>query len=388
MSPRLIKHIIFCSLLYIPISLGDEINIVFTHENPAFGELLREYNSHHEHKIKATWVDQSDLKSRLVGLQTTSDIPDLLIMPSDALGMDEFAQFSEIPHEVVSPSLSDKALETTTIEGRVLGIPIVKGNHLLLYYNKQLVDSPAKNWQELIKQKEKLPDGISTISWSFMEMYWFIPFITAFGDGPVIDDRPNLDNLPMQEALAFVWNLANTDIVDQRCNYGCAEQRFISSKSAYLINGIWAYQNYKKELGDDLGIALLPKIGKREMKPFFSTIVAAFPRNKLTGPKQAALLSVLDYLQSDQLQKKLWHSLQEIPANEMVLNEIINNSDDELSQLVGTLLQTLPMSSHGNMAVIWEVILKGYLRYGSGIWTAERTTAYMQNLAMSHIDDD
>ena len=388
MIPRLIKYIIVSTVLFLPQISGEEINIVFTHENPVFGELLKEYNNHHKHKVVTTWIDQSDLKSRLVELQNFADVPDILIMPSDGLGMDEFVQFSEIPHEVVSPSISDEAIETTTIEGRVLGIPIVKGNHLLLYYNKSLIDAPANNWQELTDQREDLPDDISVIRWSFMEMYWFIPFLTAFGDGPVIDDQPDLDTDSMQQALAFIWDLANSGLVEQSCNYECADTGFINGKSAYVINGIWAYQNYKNILGDDLGIAQLPRIGDREMKPFFSTIIAAFPRDKLTGPKQEALLSVLDYIQSEAVQRRLWDSIRAIPADEDVMAMIIDDSDAELKQLLGTMQNTLPMSSHRNMAVIWEVILKGYLRYGSGIWNAARTSSYMQELALKHIADD
>ncbi len=367
---------------------ADEVNIVFTHENPSFGVLLDEYNWHHEHQVRVTWVDQSDLKSRLVEIKNVADIPDLLIIPSDSLGMDKFVQFSEIPTPLISNELSDKALQTSTINDRILGVPIVQGNHLILYYSKRFIESPAANWEALINQQQSLPQDVSLIDWSFMEMYWFVPFITAFGDGPVIEDNPNLDTNAMRDALSFVWGLANSGVVDQTCNYTCAEQNFLNDRSAYVINGIWSYQHYKDELGDDLGIAPLPMIGQRRMQPYFSTIVAAFPRKSLSGPKQEALQSVLRYLQSESFQKKLWYSIQEIPANEMVLNSLLNDSNTQIGTVLATLQYTLPMSSHRNMAIIWEVILKGYLRFGSGIWSAERASRYMQDLALEHIVKD
>jgi maltose-binding protein MalE len=389
----LVYHLKHCLLMMFVILLGisstlanaSVVNIVYTHENHEFGKLIKTFAEEYPYQVKVTWLDQSDLKSRMVNLQNIRETPDVIIMPADSLGMAEASGLTEISPKDLSNEFSLSTIQTVQINNKIFGIPIVQGNHLLLYYNKSLVDEPAKNWRALLAQQSKIPEGKKLISWSFMEMYWFIPFITAYGEPPLVDDKPDLDTNSMREALKFAWSLSQSGIVDERCNYNCADTLFKDANSAYIINGIWAYKSYKQILDDDLGVISLPAIGPNQMLPYYSTLVASFPNASFVTERKDVYDNFIRFIQSDGFQQKLWDELQEIPANERILTSIKENSSTEVLELLSTLDTTLPMSSDPNMSIIWEVILKGYLRYGSGIWDAARTTQYMQSLALQHI---
>lgn len=365
---------------------SETLDIVYTHENPAFSELIKKFSEYSEHTVITTWVDQSDLKGRMVSLDNIRDVPDVIITPADSLGMSGSRWLKVVPNDWISATYSKKVLETVTIDGEVLGLPIVQGNHLILYYNKSLAPEGASEWNELLKLSDSLPDGKVLIRWSFMEMYWFIPFITAFGELPVVAHEPNLNTAAMKQALNFNWQLAKQGLVDRSCSYTCADYQFKNGQIAFTINGVWAYESYSEALGDDFGAMALPSINDNPMRPYFSTIVATYPKAEMSAEKEQALKEFSQYIQSANFQQNLWQDIKEIPAVESVLEGIRQQADSETQILLGTLDNTVPMSSHENMTIIWEVILKGYLRYGSGIWDAERSTTYMQQLAKQHID--
>ena len=120
------KHllaVLFCctSLVY-----SQEISVVYTHEAAAeFARLLKQFEKETGIKVNAKWLDQSDLKSRLVKILAMKDVPDVLIQPSDNIGMVEFASFSEVSKDLLSPELKQETLDAVTLNGKVYGIPFV-----------------------------------------------------------------------------------------------------------------------------------------------------------------------------------------------------------------------------------------------------------------------
>jgi len=357
------------------------IKIVFTHENRSFADLLLPFTKQSGIELDIHWIDQADLKSRLIRINQLSDAPDVIICPSDNIGLSSYANFSKIPLPWLDSNFNPEALSTVTLDKHIYGIPLVNGNHLLMYYNKSLIRSPASDWSELLAQANKLPNNVELIGWSFMEMYWFVPFITAFGDAPMVNNWPNLDTESVQHALQFVWQLRNTNVVDSVCPYDCVEEKFSNGKLAYTINGVWAYKKFSSVLGNDLGIAALPQIKGQPMRAYYSSIAATFPNNSLQGEKREALKLLSNYLQSKEFQRQLWYNLRDIPARPDVYEEVRSKANNNEALLFDTLKNTLPMSSHKNMSIVWEALLKGFTRFGSGKWDAQKTTQYMQSTA-------
>ncbi|NVK86763.1 MAG: extracellular solute-binding protein [Gammaproteobacteria bacterium] len=356
------------------------INLTFTHENQQLKQLLQEFAVNEDFALTITWMDQAKLKSQLM-TSSKSQIPDALICPADNLGLSGYVSYSKIPQSLIDESFDANSLATVTLNKEIFGVPLVDGNHLLLFYNRRLVKTPASTWSELLAQNESLPKNISLIGWSFMEMYWFTPFITAFGEPPLIKNLPHLNTPAMQQALQFVWQLNNTNIVDGGCDYECVERRFINGDLAYTINGIWAYKNFSDRLKKDLGVMRLPAIQGNRMRPYHSTIALTFPNDSLFGPKQKALQALLKMVQQERFQQRLWQDLNDIPARPDVAAAIRAKVTPNQAVLFDALETSVPMPSHKNMSIVWEAMLQGYTRYGNGEFSAQQASAYMQKIA-------
>ena len=59
-----------------------------------------------------------------------------------------------------------------------------------------------------------------------------------------------------------------------------------------------------------------------------------------------------------------------------------------LSTLVDAMQFTKPMLSTPSMIIVWEVLNKGFIRYGSGALTAEQAGLFMQGLAERSIANE
>ena len=89
---------------------------------------------------------------------------------------------------------------------------------MLLFY-KQFVKQPIENWQDIYQIQPLLPEKVKLVTWSFMEMYWLIPFLSAFNGDLLVDNHVQLNTPAMKSALKFVWDLNKQNLVDRQCDY-------------------------------------------------------------------------------------------------------------------------------------------------------------------------
>lgn len=380
------KYTVFLLLLllsYLPSVMANEpLTFVFTHENKGFAKIIRLFEEKTGIPTKTQWVDQSDLKLKLIEQVETGETPDVVLIPADHLGLYNLVHYSKVPASLIDSSIDESYLQTVKVDGNYYGIPIIMGNHLVLYYNRSLVSKPAETWDQLLAtQVQFTQKGLITIDWSFTEMYWFAPFLGAFGGWPITDSKITLNTPAMEQALSYYWGLANKGLVNPDCNYDCAFNNFINRKSAYVINGIWSYRQFLDVHGDDLGVALLPAIKDKPLTPMFSTHAIAFPSDSLNGPKKAAITKLAEFMQSAETQRQIWSEINEFPVNNIILQEVKKHADENNKVLLDQLTQAKAMPSDTAMTYAWPAINKGFSRYGSGAMTVGEAIELMQHLA-------
>ncbi|MFY8272754.1 sugar ABC transporter substrate-binding protein [Pseudoalteromonas sp. SSDWG2] len=375
----LLNALFLCFILLASVPSAAAVSLIHSIDDPQFKSMLDNAVKVQGLELEANWVDQKLLKVRLIQSVESGAKADAILVPSDYLGMDEFIHYSKVPASLITQHLSPYFEKSGTVQDEQLGIPIVGGNHLLMFYNKSKISTPAKTWEEIIRAQEQQKSPL--IGWSFMEMFWFVPFIHAFDEAPVVNEQPNLDTQSMRNALAFVWRLAQNGIVDAQCDYACNDKRFLGGETAYSINGVWAYNQYKQALGDNLGVAILPTINGRPMAPYSTSFVLAFPNKALEKDKRQELEQLARLLQSTQFQSALWQQRIGIPVRSDVYNDIIQHADSDAKVVLEALAFTKPMPNSRNMMIIWEVLLKGYTRFGAGALDAQQTSRFMQKLA-------
>ncbi|WP_138602589.1 MULTISPECIES: extracellular solute-binding protein [unclassified Pseudoalteromonas] len=364
------------------------INLAHTMKHEHFNELLSTLAEQSGLMVNSVLVDQKALKVRLVQNTSTSTSTDVVIVPADHLGLDKYANYSVIPDSLIADTTDQRTLETAKLNNKLLGIPIIQGNHLLLFYNKQFVKKPIENWQDIYRIQSSLPEKVKLVTWSFMEMYWFIPFLSAFNGDLIVDNHVQLNTPAMQSALKFVWDLNKQNLVDRQCDYTCSNNAFKAQQAAFTIDGAWALKTYEQALGDNLAVQQLPKLNGEYMQPYYSTFVLAFPNDGLNGVNKDNLIKFAKLVQAEKFQTMIWHKLQDIPVNTEVLNSLKSQQGTELATLIEAMQFTKAMPSTASMIIVWEVLNKGFIRYGSGALTAEQAGLFMQGLAERSIANE
>ena len=104
----------------------------------------------------------------------------------------------------------------------------VVGNNLMLIYNKEFIDSPPHNTDELIEIGKKNTvdlDGDGKIDryglvWNYTEPYFYVPWIGGFGDWLIKNDNePNLNTNANIAGFNFIKSLRDEHkIVQVECD--------------------------------------------------------------------------------------------------------------------------------------------------------------------------
>lgn len=303
--------------------------------------------------VIATSYPSDDFKAALIQTILKDEAPDMILIPNDLLGYHQVLQLAKIPKDWLLDTTSKKLLNEIKINQQQFAIPIFTGNHLLLFYNRQLIDKPAKTWQEMYQQHLKLQaKSINTLGINISKMYYFIGFLNAYNGFPVKGSNIVINIDTTVKALKAYKRLITDNLVDIHCDYVCKNQQFFNGELAYNIDGLWAYQNNKRRLKENLAVALLPTLDGLKLKSMSGSHVLAFPNNSSQSEKASVIKKFAHFLQGDQIQTLLYQQLHMIPANQNTRRNLLTNNDDKV--IFEQLSQTITMPVSTAMEALWD----------------------------------
>lgn len=375
----------FCTLFYVQLAKAETITLAYSLENYDLSRYFEQFTEQTGINIEFAQLTTSGMKTEILLRADSRSLPDAVIVPGDLLGL-EVANFGVVSDDWLSLDIT----ETTRRHGEVLGIqkgvPIIAGNHLLLYYNKSLQQTPARTWEQLkAVASESGPQKV--ISWSYNEMFWLIPFLGAWDAYPYKDGVLQFDTPATRQALAFYKSLAEEGYVEANCNYQCAFDAFEQGQVAYTINGSWSLGGFTEKLGENLGVAMLPSVNGNDMRPYSSVHALAFPGNASQSDKRDALKKLSLFFQSYEVQKQIWEDINALPVNDVLLQNIKRNASQNTINLLSQLEQSEPMPNDSAMAIVWEALLMGFNRYQGGAMDIDEAMKYMQYIAVKSRDE-
>jgi arabinogalactan oligomer/maltooligosaccharide transport system substrate-binding protein len=214
------------------------------------------------------------------------------------------------------------ALSAAVISNTVWALPDNYGSHLMLLYNKKLVQEVPADTRAWIAQLKTLSDPASGqygLVYNLNEPYWLIPWIGGFGGWPLDqNDRPDLDNQATIDALQFVHDLKFIQhVTPVTATYDSAVALFKAGKAAYVIDGQWSLDDYRGA-GIELGIAPLPRVTETGLDPvpltagkywFFSANSA--------GPRLEAARRFVALMTSPSAQQTWLEGLGRLPSSQL-----------------------------------------------------------------------
>lgn len=348
--------------------------------NSLWLKIQRDFNAENddiELKFQGFVHEEMKLAVIISGFQRKS--ADLILMPSDWLGYHNVMHFSVVPKSIISPNVDPKVIQQTTFNNEILGIPLFQGNHLLFMYNKALVNKPASSWEELVNDSERLhKKGIKPVAISYNEMYWFVPFIEAFGRFPVDGDKVLIDIPETVSALKYYKHLAAVGVFDKNCTYKCVSADFYEGKFAYSMAGSWAYKKAKEALGDNLGLAPFPTLKGNEFNPMKGNLVISFPKKSLQGLKRNALIKFSRFIQQEKYQQLMFEESSLFPANVTVMDKILKKADSDFQFSFAQFNSSTSLPASTSIPAVWNGMYKGFMLYMNGEISAKEAAEYMQ----------
>ncbi|ELV7507437.1 sugar ABC transporter substrate-binding protein [Aeromonas veronii] len=345
-------------------------------------DVIARFNQEGNHRVRVTQIEPGKIKADLLLAAQARGLPDLMLIPSDFIGLYRQMTLAPLPAEWFSPALMASALRYVTLDRQRWGMPMMQGNHLMLFYNKALVSTPVTQWQQLTAITPALKaKGVYPVSWPYHDMYYFAAFLHTFGGSPVTEGRITLDSPAMVQALEAYRTVASEQWVDPECDYDIALARFNEGKSAYLINGDWAFNDLVKNMGDKLGVALLPRWQSHPMHSMSGAYVMGASRWAMDDEdRKPVIKALMAFIQRQDIQQFIYHQGALLPVNQPAFTAISRRPAPQEKVLLEQFTLSTPMPSDSAMSIAWQAMEKGFERFKEGISAAD-TARYMQQLA-------
>jgi arabinogalactan oligomer/maltooligosaccharide transport system substrate-binding protein len=238
----------------------------------------------------------------------------MFIAPNDSLGDDARAGLLADITELASGKLGDYSqlsIDGMSVEGKLYGVP-ESLKAVALWYNKDLIDTPPATTDEL----KALMEGGTPVSLSY-GCYHHYGFFGSFG-GQVFDDSWKVvaDQGGVADAMSYLNDLYQVSVANgwpKNDSDGLAP--FTEGQMAIITNGNWAMGDYRKALGDKLGVAPLPSGPGGESTPLLG--VDGFYFNPNSTNLESALEVAL-YLTGADAQTSMMNNAGHVPANTTV----------------------------------------------------------------------
>ncbi|MGM0777945.1 MAG: ABC transporter substrate-binding protein [Bacillota bacterium] len=255
-----------------------------------FNSVVEDFNKEHKGEIRVVTEEiagEQNYVDKMKLLLQSNDTPDVGMSPLGLLDLAyEAGKAVDLtPYLEKDPEFKEqfdsKSLEVNTYDGKVYGLPNFKGM-MGYFYNKELfekagITEPAKTWNELFEQFEKLkkagitPVSMDTAETGWLSSLWFNAMIgseSAEGLEFMNTYFPEDFNKPyIVDSLAKIQTMlqeyTTSDAVGSK--YDTAAMHFLNGETAMIANGPWMIADFsdpnkaQKGLEKNIGVALYPE---------------------------------------------------------------------------------------------------------------------------------
>jgi len=209
--------------------------------------------------------------------------PDIWIWAHDRLGEWVGAGLLQpiTPSKKALADLDPLALKAFNIGGKQWGYPL-SIEAVALVYNKALVKTPPKTFDEVIALDKKLSaEGKKAILWDYNNTFFSWPLLAANGgyafklkpDGNYDPTNTGVNDAGALKGADLIAKMVKDGVMPKGAGYADMESGFAQGKIAMMINGPWSWENAKKA-NVDFGVAKIPTVAGKKAAPFVGVLGA------------------------------------------------------------------------------------------------------------------
>jgi arabinogalactan oligomer / maltooligosaccharide transport system substrate-binding protein len=328
-----------------------------------------------------------ELLERLAHIQNGGEAPDLAFVPADMLYLQEQAGFSRVESDWFTAPVAQRNWQSMQLRNTQYGVPLLDGNHLMMFFNKEIFAEPPTDWEALqAGAPDLLARGITPIASDCCDAYWFIPFLTAHEGWVLNKGEPTLNSEANRRAMNFIASQLESGILANQPGSTALLDNFIAGKSGAILCGEWIFNYLSQQMGKRLGVASLPMVAGRAMTSMGSTIGLVFPGDSLGNPKRRELLLAFTRFMLEADSQRCWaNRVQRWPVHQGVIAEQMAASEPNRQAILEQRQRCLPMPRERIMFDVWFAMAVGLRRFVEQQCDAKEAAAFMQACAQHQI---
>lgn len=347
-------------------------------------------------KVTRQTFQTEDLRNRFTTFATGGQAAEVLYGPNDFAGVFATAKIiAPIDDFVDAERFTQASLDAVKLSGQYMAVPLSYGNHLMLFYNKKVIENAPTTTDELIalaKQHSEPSKNSYGLVFFQNEPFWLAPFIGGFGGWPLKYSDGNvaidLDSPGVVGALAFLKRLKfDEKVIPTECDYDCAKGLFVEGKAPLTINGDWVVAEFTEALGkENLGIAPLPVVSETDqpMTPMVSGRYL-FINGRLSDEKKKAVSLFVRFMTSKRVQSEVGELMNRIPANREALESPEVQALPDLKPIIDAAANGRAMPAEPEMRAAWDAMRPALQKVMSGDLDPESAGRLMQQSALEKL---
>ncbi len=225
-------------------------------------------------------------------------------------------------------------VEISEYNNRNYVIPFRSFDFLALFYNKDLIDKPPMDFEEVIEYCKEV-NNFKEWTYGFLlnasEPDWIIPFIGGYADW-IVDygsDSLTLDTNATVKTMEFLTYIYNEEkILPYNIEYGEINELFKSGNAHMIINNIRSIKEYQ-EAGLNFGVSKIPRAWQSNKYPTPLISGLGFIINlNCYGSELEAVNKFIQYMLTEEVQIDWTSNTDTFPVLENIdRNEKIRNDD-------------------------------------------------------------
>lgn len=291
-----------------PVAAQDGATIVVWHAwQDAEADLLdtwvEDFEAANDVTVELRFIPFDDLRPTYENAVATGEGPDLLIGAADWAGPLSGANLISPISDLIAgtdleANLTPAAWDLMAVGGTRYGIPVTLDG-VALYYNRDFIDDDEvpTDFSEMVELGNELTDG-DDIGLLFNPGFYQTAGIYFALGGELFD--ADFNNLWNTDDTGVRFLERHLEVFETNADmYSGDNVKFRNGEAAMIIDGSWNLNTYREDLGDNLGLAVLPNVDGEAWAPFFGG--KGFYISSITDQEEA-VLSFLTFVTSpDQL---------------------------------------------------------------------------------------
>lgn len=286
--------------------------------------------------------------------------PDIWIWPHDRIG--EWIAGGLLqpvtPGKKVQADIDPLAWKAFNVGGRTWGYPM-SIEAVSLIYNKDLVPTPPKTFDDVIALDKKLSaQGKKAILWDYNNTYFTWPLLAANGgyafklkaDGTYDPADTGVNNAGALKGAELLAGMVKDGVMPKGAGYADMEAGVNQGKIAMMINGPWSWDNLKKSK-INFGVAKIPTVAGKKAAPFVGVLGAMV--TKATPNRDIAV----EFIENHMLTVKGLKAINDdvplgTPASKAFFAEL--KSDPNIQATMASAQDGAPMPNNPEMGRFWS----------------------------------